>query len=396
MINPTSLQKPRLVVVTSTYPRWENDTWPGFVHELCARLASGYDITVVTPRMPGSAELECRDNVRIRRFAYLPGNFEGLSGDDGIFQTLRKKPWLVMLLPFFFVAMILAIRHEVKKGASAIHAHWFPWGFLATLAAPKTPVLVTAHGSDVFKLRNGFWRWLRRTTSRRASAITVVSKRLCDRLLEEGLPAEKIVLAPMGVDLKKQFIPAASDVDKTIDVIFVGRLIDAKGPDLLINAMPSVYQAYPETRLVFVGDGPLMESLMSSAKHFGMQEKIKFMGARPNQEIASLLRKARVCVMPGRAAADGTSEGLGLVAIEALGCGCRLISGPNPALQGMLPSGAPVEFIHPENSSELSAAMINALNQESAALSFHHELAKQFDWERVSENYARILGMIRD
>ena len=49
--NPT--RRPRVLVLTSTFPRWENDPEPAFIYELCRRLISYYDITVLAPRTPG-------------------------------------------------------------------------------------------------------------------------------------------------------------------------------------------------------------------------------------------------------------------------------------------------------------------------------------------------------
>jgi glycosyltransferase involved in cell wall biosynthesis len=395
MIEHAKNRKPKLLVVTTTYPRWKDDTWPSFVHELSSRLTVSYDVTVLTPRMPNALDRESRDNISIKRFAYLPRKFECLSGDDGIFQTLKKKPLMIFLLPFFFISMMLAIHQQVKQGAEIIHAHWLPWGLLATLAAPKTPVLITAHGSDVFKLRGAFWRLFRRMAGHRARAISVVSHTLAERLVEEGIKPGKIFLAPMGVDLKKQFVPDSTVSNKNIDLVFVGRLIAAKGPDLLIEAMRVVNQKRLGTKLLLVGSGPLDEMLKARVHDYALSKVVEFSGAITNQAIAQVFSKSRVCVMPSRASQEGASEGLGLVAIEALGSGCRLVSGSNPALQGMLPVGANAVFIDPENPDEFASALIAAFDTEEPwaedSFIFRQSLIKIFDWENVASNYDAIL-----
>ena len=398
MINEAESKKPKLLVVTTTYPRWEGDTWPPFVHELSSRLTCRYEVTVLTPRLPGAAESELRDNIHVKRFAYLPRKLERLSGNDGLLQTLKKNPLMVFLLPIFFFCMMWAIRKQVKQGATIIHAHWLPWGLLATLAAPRTPVLTTAHGSDILKLRGGTWRFFRRMTSRRAKAITTVSKLLADRLEAEGVQPEKIVVAPMGVDLKNLFVPDLTTVDKSIDLVFVGRFIEAKGPDLLIEAMRLIHQDCPETKLLMVGDGPLSEVLKARVRDYDLGAVVEFSGAIPNQAIARIFAKSNICVMPGKADKDGASEGLGLVAIEALGSGCRLISGSNRALQGMLPAGANAVFINLENAAKLASALIQMLRAETLDkkdfLIFRQALVDKFDWENVALNYDAILKKI--
>ena len=396
MIDETERGKQKLLVVTTTYPRWDNDTWPTFVHDLSAGLAHKYQVTVLTPRQPGSAEAECRDQVHVRRFAYMPRQLELLTGNDGILQTLQSKPWLVFLLPLFFIGMLLAIRKQVKEGVDVIHAHWLPWGLLATVASTVTPVLVTAHGSDVFKLRGILWRSFRRMTSRRVSAVAVVSECLKDRLIEEGISRKEIYLAPMGVGLMNRFMPPAVVTGKKTDLIFIGRLIESKGPDLLIEVMRIVCKRRPETRLLMVGDGPMRELLKAQVSGYGLEHNIAFSGAVENLQVAKLFASSRVCVMPSRSAQDGASEGLGLVAIEALGSGCRLVSGINPALQGMLPKGAPACFVTPENVSDFASAILEALDKGEAVddlgfPAFRQALCDKFDWAKVVLNYDSIL-----
>ena len=48
-------RKPRLLVLTSTYPRWRDDPEPGFVHELSKRLVADFDVTVLAPHARGAA-----------------------------------------------------------------------------------------------------------------------------------------------------------------------------------------------------------------------------------------------------------------------------------------------------------------------------------------------------
>lgn len=399
MIEDAIAPRPRLLVVTTTYPRWRDDTWPSFVHELASRLTDHYEIVVLTQRSPGASDQEKMDDVLIKRFPYLTRNLELLSGNDGVLQTLRLKPWLVILLPLFLVGMMLGIRKEVKNGARLIHAHWIPWGFLATIAVPGIPVLVTAHGSDVFKLRGGFWKMIRRITSRRVKAVATVSKLLSDSLIDEGVEASKLFVAPMGVDLKNKFTPILVASAKTMDFIFVGRLIDSKGPDLLINAMQMVHVQIPFAKLLVVGDGPMGETLKARVHETGLEGVVEFTGAMTNDKVAEMMAKSRVCVMTGRASSDGVSEGLGLVAIEALGAGCRLVSVNNPALQGMLPAGVPATFIDPIDVAAFASAMIAEIKKDPSEMDkgfpeFRRQVIDTFDWENVASNYCAILQKI--
>jgi tRNA A37 threonylcarbamoyladenosine synthetase subunit TsaC/SUA5/YrdC len=62
-----TIGKPRLLVVTSTYPRWSGDTEPTFVHQLASRLTNRFDVVVSTSRAPGTKPSEIMDGVQVYR-----------------------------------------------------------------------------------------------------------------------------------------------------------------------------------------------------------------------------------------------------------------------------------------------------------------------------------------
>ncbi|MDE1885521.1 MAG: glycosyltransferase family 4 protein, partial [Xanthomonadaceae bacterium] len=71
--------KPRLLVLTSMFPRWRDDTEPGFVFELCRRLAARFDVRVLAPHAPGAAMDELMDGVEVVRYRYAPQRLETLA-----------------------------------------------------------------------------------------------------------------------------------------------------------------------------------------------------------------------------------------------------------------------------------------------------------------------------
>src|SRR5690606_19375146 len=94
---------PRILVLTTTYPRWESDHEPSFVHDLCKELARDFDVLVVTPSSQGAARRETMDGVAIERFRYAPSRFETLIHNGGIVANLHGSPWKWLLLPSMLV-----------------------------------------------------------------------------------------------------------------------------------------------------------------------------------------------------------------------------------------------------------------------------------------------------
>ena len=128
--------KKKLLVTTSTFPRWQNDTDPPFVFELARRLTSHFEIIVLTPNYPGAKVREEMAGIQIYRFRYFLRKFEVLAGSVGILPTLKKNSLLYLLVPFFLLGELWALLKLIKKNRpDVIHAHWIlPQGFIAALA----------------------------------------------------------------------------------------------------------------------------------------------------------------------------------------------------------------------------------------------------------------------
>ena len=101
--------KLRVLVIATTYPRWENDQEPRFVHDLCSNLSNEVDIQVLVPHSPDAKEQETWGKMNIIRFPYFyPKNLQSLCYDGGIIPKL-KSSWLARLqLPFFPVLPVFS------------------------------------------------------------------------------------------------------------------------------------------------------------------------------------------------------------------------------------------------------------------------------------------------
>ncbi|MRS03016.1 glycosyltransferase family 4 protein, partial [bacterium] len=94
-----SKDRSRILVLTSTFPRWENDPEPAFVFELSRRLCPFFDITVLSPRTPGSKKRERMAGLRVVRFPYFFQRWEKLAmHGGGILNKLRSNPFYYLLV----------------------------------------------------------------------------------------------------------------------------------------------------------------------------------------------------------------------------------------------------------------------------------------------------------
>ena len=391
-----------ILVLTSTYPRWQGDTEPAFVHFLSRQLSANYKVIVLAPHYPGSRHKETIDGVLVYRFRYSPGFAERLAYDGGIIANLKNSIFKWLLVPFFlssqlFYLFFLARKYKVKL----IHAHWvIPQGLLAILARKlrlipgNIRILCTSHGADLFSLQGGLLQSLKRFTFRNTDHATVVSTAMRDHLITMGCDTTNISIQSMGVDLTRQFIPDKHAV-KTRDIIYVGRLVEKKGVSTLIDSIRLLKKDYPEIKATLVGDGPERAALVQQCIESGINNQVEFVGSIANDRVPEFYQSAKIAVVPSIIAKDGDQEGLGLVAVEALGCGCATIASNLPALSDVVKHGENGLVFIAGEAIALKDSIRSILDDESLynrlVNNSHQSVIDKFDWQAVGKRYIEII-----
>jgi glycosyltransferase involved in cell wall biosynthesis len=392
-------ERPTLLVLASTYPRWAGDPEPAFVHELSRRLVGRFRVIVLCPHAPDAAERELLDGVEVIRYRYAPSRWERLVNDGGIVVNLRRRRWMLALVPGFVLAQLwTALRVIRRECVDVIHAHWLlPQGLIAALAVKGTgrrvPFLVTSHGADLFALKGRALDAIKRYVARRAAAVAVVSATMKAALADLGIDQRRVVVRSMGVDFRQRFTPDPQTLRSASQLLFVGRLVEKKGLATLIAALPAIVERYPEVELLVAGSGPEEAALRDQVRTLGLDARVRFLGAVSQQALPALYRQAALFVAPFVTAANGDQEGLGLVVLEALGCGCPVLVGDVPALRDL-----PVTRVASGDREAWASAVVAVLDDPAQSRRIAAEQREaciaRFDWESVAEAYTQMLDRI--
>lgn len=392
------MPRPKLLVLASTYPRWRDDVEPGFVHELARRLADTFDVSVLCPHARGALERECMDGVNIIRYRYAPECLESLVHNGGIATNLRRSRWKLLLIPSFVACQVFnAWRASRSLGIDVIHAHWLvPQGCVAALLrilpGLRIPFVATSHGADLFALRGKFFDWMRRYVAGQAQRLTVVSNAMLAAIQGASRHA-RVDVVPMGTDLQCRFV-VAQGARLPHEILFVGRLVEKKGLRHLIEALPFILDEIPQASLDVVGFGPEENILKQRVETLGLQQRVRFHGGLPQAALAQLYQRAAVFVAPFVASSSGDQEGLGLVMVEAIGCGCPVIAGDVPAVHDVL-GNWPQCLIVPTEPRQLAAKVLSVLrdpvNAAALAIRIREDVKSRLDWQAVTRAYTDIL-----
>lgn len=391
--------KPTLLVTTSTFPRWCGDSEPRFVYDLSRRLTTDFNVIILAPHAAKAATKEEWDDMQIYRYRYAPEALETLAYAGGISANLKQSRWKVLLLPLFFLAQWQAIRRLVKhQHIDSIHAHWLiPQGLIAALALlgnKHAPSLVcTSHGGDLFGLQGKFSLLLKRWVISRCDALTVVSHAMLPKIqaLTNESNRPPISVIPMGTDLTDTFIPNPHIARLSNRLLFVGRLVEKKGLRYLLEALQQLQPTHPNLELVIAGSGPLQTELMQQSQKLGIADKVQFVGRLTHIELVKLYQTATLAVFPFIQASDGDMEGLGLVMVEAMGCGCPVIASDLPAVRDVIQHGKTGHLVMAADSAALAlsikALLDNTMQQQPHSVQALAMVRHRFDWEIVAQHY---------
>lgn len=402
-----AVQRPRLLVLSSTFPRWLDDPEPAFVFELARRLTDRFEITVLAPHAPGSRTQEVMDGVRVIRYRYAPARWEQLATQGGgILNRVKSNPLNALLIPALLIAQFWALVRLVRREPfKVIHAHWIiPQAALAraviALTGRRIALVCTSHGGDLSGLRGKVLESIMGTVMRQADQVTVVSRALHDRALRLGAHADKTAVLPMGVDLITRFAPDSTHPRTSHQLLFVGRLVEKKGLVFLLDALPRVISQHPDVELFIAGDGPLRKALERHAQQLGLSERVTFLGMQQQQQLPALYRRAALLVAPFVVASGGDQEGLGLVLVEAMGCGCPVIASELPAVLDVIQPGKTGTLV-PSAQADALAAQINALLSDAEkraklASAARADVLIRFDWSIIAARYGDLLARAAD
>jgi len=348
------------------------------VEQLCRGLARrGVQITALVSNDGPATIEETIDGVRVLRL--------------GRSAELNSQPLNLHLVP--------TLR---RLSFDVLHFHTpNPVGALAVLAAHRAEPIVVTHHSDIVRQRllGGAATVAQSLLYRRAAVLVAATPKHIEhstvlrrfesrcRVIHFPIDASPYAAAP---PLWDEELPLAWQSEPLI--LFVGRLVYYKGVDVLLDALRFTEQA----RLAIVGVGPLLTRLVDQANRLGISERVRFLGAVPEDRLRCLYKRARFLVLPSVA----PSEAFGMVQLEAMAAG-------RPVISTDLKSGVPYVNQHgvtglivpPKDARALAGAMKTLLEDEPFASSLgqaaQRRVLAEFHVESVVEAHLALYANLR-
>ncbi len=283
------------------------------------------------------------------------------------------------------LAMRAAIRRVLsEKNFDVIYStHWRACGAptrAALLGMRDGPLFVQAvHGSELLYLLSrpaAFHRSLFNWTASGVDLFTGQGSYQVGLLSQLGITSDRTVTGTYGVEPDRFKSPPAESVEelrRRHDLVgrrvlmTVGRLVERKGYDTVIQAMSEIRRAVPDAVYVIAGAGPYAADLHRLVAELGVPpESVRFTGPVAPDELTAHFALADVFVMPNRIV-DADVEGFGLVFIEAALCGKPAIGGRSGGAVDAIVDGVTGRLVDPSSVGELAAVAIELLSNPALA-----------------------------
>lgn len=404
MNSPTPI---KVLMLTSSYPRDDNDNSSIFLRHLAANLAQqGMNMHVLAPahQLVNNTDLDV--GVKNHWFQYLPKQWQRLAYGSGILPNLKRNKLLYLQVPFFLISMLFSLLFLCKKiKPDIIHAHWIiPQGFIAVIVGKllHIPVIATAHGGDAFSLNTGLLSRLKKFTLKRCTCWTSNTKATAEAFdTARDIPRPNII--PMGVYIEHF---QSGNADKVLGnetkkiILFVGRLVEKKGVKYLVDAFSMLpKKTQNESILWIVGDGDERKNIEYQAQTLGITN-IKFWGQIKNEKLPDFYAAASIFVAPSIIDSKGDTEGQGVILLEAMASKTPVIATTVGGIPEVIINNKTGILLQPRQPRMLSNSIQQILQDcEKVSHLTKNALFKvknQYSWSIITSSFINLYKTITD
>jgi phosphatidylinositol alpha-1,6-mannosyltransferase len=374
-----SFEKKQILILSEDFPpysggiaQWASGVASGFSN-------SGYEVRVLT---------------RFRK------NYPPNSGWIFPIHVIQGNRWKQFRTWYCARAVKRLVRNDFKPSVIIATTWNVARGLVSFCRQNKIFLVVVTHGLEVTRKMSSFKRnWLIRTFTR-CDCIFAVSRFTRDRLIDRfPVSPEKVMVFPNGVDADR-FHPLVqfSDFESELDlgaskiILTLARVVERKGHDQVIRALPKVLKRIP--KLVYVIAGPWDEAyylrLKSLITELGLESVVRFTGYLDPDSIPKAYALCDVYTMPCRELKEkGDTEGFGITFLEANACGKPVIGGRSGGVIDAIVDGETGYLVDPTDPDEIADKLIRILSDPSLASRLGRQgrirVEQGYTWDCISE-----------
>lgn len=262
-----------------------------------------------------------------------------------------------------------------------IHAYDYPWvqGFVAAHLAKKykKKFVQTTFGEIVphkeelvhHDEEGDRYRSFVQYVLQQADLIVSLSNHCASEAQFVGVPRDKVRVTYWGVDtnhfhpkLDGRALRQHYELGDAPIILFLGQVRPRKGPQVVLEAMPSIVHRHPNAKYLVVGpDYGMLEQLQQRAHTLGVDKNVLFTGGKPHEELPAFYAASDIFVFP----TCTPIECLGLSMIQAMACGKPVVGSRINGIPEVIVDGETGFLVKPNNADELGERITTLLSDQS-------------------------------
>ncbi len=268
-------------------------------------------------------------------------------------------------------------RMVLRHNPDLIHSHhlWLLSGLVKDLF-PDIPLITSCHGSDLRQFKQ-CPRLRKEVRDRccRIDQVLALSAEQKDEIIDTyQFPGDRIAVAGAGYDKNIFYADKGGRKTGTATILYAGKISRAKGIPWLLKALSRIAPQRYHLHLVGGGSGTEYENCRAAAAMLGPQ--VSLHGAVSQQSLAQLMRNSQIFILPS------LHEGLPLVVLEALACGCAVITTDLPGTREIKNRLETNRLTLIEKPALLGSEASLPADEEGFVDSLHHSIAKLLSQQR--------------
>ncbi len=387
--------KPRLLVVSTSYPLDRQSASARHIKAYLQGLAKNFEITIVTADTERQAygDFSGPDPGLVVRFRYAPRRWQVLANKPGgVPAATSSRPLLLFMAPLLWGAMSFKLSRYALK-ADIIHANWSLNGLVAGIVGSLmgVPVVTTLRGSDVrWAARSRLGKLVLAACSASSCRLVAVSPLLA-RQVRNLLGRQRtrhLSCIENGADQDLFHLPfaEAGELEKELRFLVIANLVASKRVDLAVRAFARL-RSHKRLSMEIIGAGPESGKLQALAKALGVASKVFFHGGLPHSEVKVRLAACHVLVHPSLA------EGRSNVVLEAMAAGRAVIASRICGISDLVEDGVNGMLFASASESELAERLQLLVDDPTLCVRLGQAarmevLKRNLTWQETARKYA--------
>jgi len=389
-VNNGAQEKKRVLMLSWEYPPRVIGGLARVVSSVSKELvADGWDVNVVTADHPDTPEYELDGKVKVHRVKN---------------QTDTMPDFLSWVSRLNIGILQCAIKLHTENPFSIVHAHdWMVtdagWTMKMGFGLPMVSTIHATEAGRMHGIHNDLQRYIHQVEWRltyESWQVIVNSLHMQNELQYHfNLPSNKITVIPNGTDpdnfkleFNRQHLRNTLASPSERIVLYVGRLVNEKGVQVLLDAAPKVLAAYAETKFLIVGTGYYLDQLKNQASALGIEKHVNFLGYVSDIDLRKLYNIADIVCIPS------LYEPFGIVALEAMAAKVPVVTSNAGGLAEFVEHKVTGITTYAGDSGSLAWGLLEILRNPELSQTISSEAYKRvldiYNWKAIAKQTGKI------